>query len=73
MVNLISVRSLLSIESLHQLSNISIDFVLAFPKYDLDVNFFMEIPLEVVIHGNRVKWVPKLNKSLYGLMQEIEN
>ena len=68
-VNCISVRSLLAIESIHKLPIISIDFVLAFPKSYLDVYVFMELPVVIVVDGNRVEWVLKLNKELYGLKQ----
>ena len=44
-VNWISVRSLLVIASRHELTSRSIEFVLPFNQGDLDVNFFMDIPL----------------------------
>ena len=50
-----------------------IDFDLAFPQYYIDVYVFMEILLVMGVDGNRGEWVINLNKSLYGLNQEIEN
>ena len=34
---------------------------------------FVDLSLGMVVGGNRGEWVPKLNKSLYGLKQEIAN
>ena len=69
MVNWISVRSLLSIASIHELQSVSIDFLIAFPQYDLDMDVFMELPLLMVVDVNRGLWLLKLNKSSYGLNQ----
>ena len=33
----------------------------------------MYLPLEMGVDGYRGKWLLKLNKSLYGINQEIEN
>ena len=44
-VNWISVRSLLAIPSIHELTSKSIDFVLAFTQSELDMDIFMDIPL----------------------------
>jgi len=72
-VNWISVRALLAIASIHKLPSRSIDFVLAFPQADLDVDVFMELPIGMDVDGNRSDWVLKLNKSLYGLKQASSN
>ena len=45
MVNCISVQMLLAIASIHNLPSQLIDFVLAFPQADLDVDVYMEIPI----------------------------
>ena len=66
-------RSLLAIESLHKFPSISIDFLLAFPQSDLDVDFFMYITLGIGVDKNRGKWVLKLSKSLYGIKQASAN
>ena len=46
-VNWISLKSLLAIASINELTCISIDFVLDFTKSDLDVEFFMYINLGI--------------------------
>ena len=61
-VNRISMRSLLDIASIHELSRISIDFVLAFTQSDVDVYVFMDITLGMGVDGNRKQWVLNLNK-----------
>ena len=65
--------SLLYIGSIHEFPMISIDFLLTFPKADLDVYFFVGLPLGMGVYGNIGEWVLKLNKSLYGLKQASEN
>ena len=50
------------------------DFTLAFPQVDLDINVFMELPIGCVgPNGDRKGYVLKLNKSLYGLKQASHN
>jgi hypothetical protein len=75
-VNMLSVRLLLALSHLHNLETESIDFVLAFPQADLDVDVWMELPEGMDPLGdesNRWKYVLKLNKSLYGLKQASHN
>ncbi len=68
-----SVRLLLIVAKIHGLKLKSIDFVLAFPQAELDVDVYMELPAGVnpvdVSDKNRRRYVLKLNKSLYGLKQ----
>ena len=45
LVNWISVRSLLDIESVNEFPSGSIEFVLVFPKTDIDVDVFVELHL----------------------------
>ena len=52
-VNWISVWYLLDIASIHKFPSRSIDFVLAFPQAELDVDVFMDIPLGIAVYGNR--------------------
>ena len=59
-LNWISVMSLLSIGSIHEFPSISIYFVLSFPQADLDLDLFVEQPLEMVVDKNRGEWVLKL-------------
>ena len=44
-VNMISVKLLLGIAKIHGLESKSIDFVLAFPQEDLDVDVWMDLPI----------------------------
>ncbi|EJK58187.1 hypothetical protein THAOC_21711, partial [Thalassiosira oceanica] len=75
-VNMISVKLLLVIAKLHGLDSKSIDFVLAFPQAELDVDIWMELPLGFAPEDdldNGRKYVLKLNKNLYGLKQASYN
>ena len=67
-----SVRTLLAISLLHDLETHAIDFTLAFPQANLDVDVFMEMPYGFDCDGNR-GFVMKLNKNLYGLKQASYN
>ena len=49
-----SVRSLLAISSIHESPSRSIDFVIAFPQPNLDVDIFMDVPLGMLVDVNRV-------------------
>ena len=66
-------RSLASISSIHELTSISIDFVLDFPQDELDVDVFMEFLLVMGVGRNIVKWVLNLSKSLYGCKHASAN
>ncbi len=44
-VNMISMKLLLVIAKVHGLESKSIDFVLAFPQVDLDVDVWMDLPI----------------------------
>jgi hypothetical protein len=75
-VNMISVKLLLVIAKIHGLESKSIDFVLAFPQADLDVDIWMELPIgfqpiDDPEHPNQ--YVLKLKKNLYGLKQASYN
>ena len=72
-VNWLSVRTLLIVSILNDLDARSIDFTLAFPQADLDVDVFMELPVGFDHEGSKGKYVIKLNKSLYGLKQAAHN
>ena len=75
-VNILSVSLLLSIAHIHSLNLKSIDFVMAFPQADIDIDILMELP-EVIIpvgdESNRRLYILKLNKSFYGLKQAYHN
>ena len=71
-VNWISVRSLLAIASIHEFPSRSIDFVLAFPQADLDVDIFIEIPLAMVVDINRGEWVLKLKNHFMESSKQVK-
>jgi hypothetical protein len=68
-----SARLLLTICHLHKFNSQSIDFVLAFPQADLDIDIYMELPEGIEIDGGKESHVLKLNKNLYGLKQASHN
>ena len=75
-VNMLTVRLLLTLCNIHGLESKSIDFILAFPQADLDVDIWMELPTGIVVHGKDNEsraYVLKLKKSLYGLKQASLN
>ena len=71
--NFISVRTLMIFSILHDLETRSIDFTLAFPQADLDMDLFMELPAIFGLGSDSRKYVIKLNKSMYGLKQVVHN
>jgi hypothetical protein len=75
-VNMLTVRLILTIAHIHKLESKSIDFVLAFPQAELDVDIWMELPRGMVPdhdEKNRHLYVLKLKKNLYGLKQASFN
>ena len=77
-VNMLSVRLLLSIAKIYKLESKAIDFVLAFPQADLDVDIWMYLPAGFQVDGqteenSERRKILKLNKSLYGLKQASYN
>ena len=72
-VTWLSVRTLLILSVLHDLESRSIDFTLAFPQADLDVDVYMELSPGFDMNGNSGLHVIKLNKPLYGLCQRSHN
>ena len=72
-VKWLSVRTMMVLSILHDLETRSIDFALVFPQADLDVYFFIELPVRFDLGPDSSKYVIKLNKSLYGLKQATYN
>ena len=58
---------------LHDLEARSIDFTLAFPQANLDVDVYMELPPGFDKGGNLGSHIIKLNKLLHGLCQSSHN
>ncbi len=75
-VNMLSVCLLFAVAHIHGLDSKSIDFVLAFPQADIDIDIWMEIPEGMELLGdeaNCCKYVLMLNKSLYRVKQASHN
>ena len=76
-VNMLTVRLLLAMCNIHKLEFKSIDFFLAFPQADLDVDIWMYLTIGFVVdeaaYGESRSYVLKLNKNLYGLKQASLN
>ena len=75
-VNMISVKLLLVLSKTHNFDSKSIDFVLAFPQSDIDVDIRMELPLGFLPQDDPSKasrYVLKLNANIYGLNQGSYN
>ena len=73
---MLTVRLLLALCNIHGLESKSIDFFLAFPQADLDVDIWMELPTGIVISGKDNEsraYVLKLKESIYGLKQASLN
>jgi hypothetical protein len=69
---MLTVCLLLALCNIHGLESKSIDFVLAFPQADLDVDIWMELPVGIVVYqssNNSCGYDLKLKKILYGLKQ----
>ena len=77
-VNMITVCLILLIARIYNLDSKAIDFVLAFPQADLDVDIWMYLPSGFQVDGKTEaessrKYILKLHKSLYGLKQASFN
>ena len=77
-VNMLSVRLLLSLATIFKLDSKAIDFVLAFPQADLDTDIWMYLPSGFQVDGETEDdstryYILKLNKNLYGLKQGSYN
>ena len=72
-VNWMGVRLLLTICYLHKLDSEFIDFVLAFPQADLEIDIYKELPQGIEMVNSHESHVLKLNKNLYCLKQACHN
>jgi hypothetical protein len=73
---MLTVCLLLTLCNIHGLESKYIDFVLAFPQADLDVNIWMELPMGIIINtksDNSRVYVLELKKSLYSLKKASLN
>ena len=68
-----SVRINLTLAAIENLHTRSIDFVLAYPQDDLDVDIYMELPQGFNVRPESGRYAFKLQKNLYGLKQAGHN
>ena len=67
-VSWMTVRLMLTLTCVHNLSSKSIDFTLAFPQATLDEPVYMRLPIGCFVNGDpNVKYVCRLEKNVYGL------
>jgi hypothetical protein len=74
-VNMVTVCPILLLARICKLDSKAIDFVLAFPQAELDVDIWMYLPInfQVDTQNESNKYILKPNKSLYGLKQASLN
>eukprot|EP00957_Ditylum_brightwellii_P183380 13968671-Ditylum_brightwellii.AAC.1 len=73
-VNWITVQTLLTIVSIHNLPTKCIDFVLAFPQAKLDIDILMELSIGIdPPEVNPKEYALYLNWSIYGFKQSSLN
>ncbi len=74
-VNMVTVHLILLLAWIYNLESKAIDFVLAFPQAELDVDIWMYLPIgfQVDTENKSKCYILKLNKSLYGLKQASLN
>ena len=68
-----SVRIMLTLAAIENLHTKSIDFVLAYPHANLDVDIYMELPEGFNMGPESGIYVLKLQKNLYGMKQAVHN
>ena len=61
-----SVRIMLTLAAIENLQTKPIDFVLAYPQADLDMDIYMELPQGFKVGHESRRYVLKLQKNLYG-------
>jgi hypothetical protein len=74
-VNMVTVRLILLLAQINKLDLKTIDFVLAFPQAELDVNIWMYLltGFQVKSENESKRYILKLNKSPYRLKQASQN
>ena len=73
-MNWISVRPLFATTKIYKLKLWSIDFVLAFPQADLDVNLYTELRIGIYSpDGVKRDYILKPNEYIYGLNKSSAN
>jgi hypothetical protein len=71
-VNMVTVCLILLLARIYKLESKAIDFVLAFPQAELDVNIWMYPPIsfQVDTENESKCYILKLNKSVHGLINK---
>ena len=64
---------MLTLAAIKNLHTKSIDFVLAYPQANLDVDIYMELPKGFNLGPESGRYLLKLQKNLYGLKQAGHN
>ena len=72
-VQWMSVRIRLTLEAIKHLHTKSIDFVLAYPQANLDVEIYKELPQVFNVEPESRRYFLNLQKNLYGLKQAGHN
>jgi hypothetical protein len=72
---MVTVHLILLLARIYKLDSKPIDFVLAFPQAELDIDNWIYLPIgfQVDTENNSKCYILKLNKSLYGLKQASLN
>jgi hypothetical protein len=72
---MVTVHLILLLAQMYKLESKAIDFVLALPQAELDVDIWMYLPFgfQVDTENESKCYILKLNKSLYGLKQASLN
>ncbi len=72
---MVTLRLILLLAQIYKLDSKAIDFVLAFPQAEFDVNIRMYLPIgfQVDTETESKMYILKLNKGLYGLKQASLN
>ena len=68
-----SVRMMLTLAAIENLQTKPIDFVLAYPQADLDMDIYMELPQGFNVGPESGRHILKLQKNLYSLKQAGHN
>ena len=64
---------MLTLAAIKKLHTKSIDFVLAYPQADLDVDIYMDLPQVFNVGPESGRYFLKLQKNLYGLKKAGHN
>ena len=77
MVNTLTVRLILAISKIQNIYSKAIDFVLAFPKADLEEDIWMQLPIDFQIDiqneaDSNSYYILKLNKIIWSETRKLQ-